>query len=79
MVRLGFRCGVVVTVVVAGPALMAPGVGAQEVTVPNLVAMASPDRQVAVTFAAEPNEATQADAGAFSTIMIGRAGNSSAW
>jgi hypothetical protein len=39
-------------------------------TLPNLVAMATTDNEVAVTFAAYPTDETLSDAGSFSTQMI---------
>jgi hypothetical protein len=38
-------------------------------TLPNLVALSTPDMQVAVTYAASPNGTTLANAGAFATDM----------
>lgn len=47
-----------------------PTSAASASTVPNLVAVASPDRLVALTFAAYPTPRTLADAGAFATHSI---------
>ena len=44
-------------------------VSASATTVPNLVALATPDGQVALTIAARPTRATLADAGAFASTM----------
>jgi hypothetical protein len=60
----------VVTAVAALTATVLSTPPAQAATLPNLVAVATPDMHVAVTFAAYATPYTQADAGAFSTMMI---------
>ena len=50
--------------------LAAPSASAAADVLPNLVSVATPDLQVAITYAAHPTRTSIANAGAFATLMI---------